>query len=1015
MEATNTLEVKQKNERAWRGEECLPPGKLDSSLKKNTGFIKKIRTSLNAPQCLSVLKDIATLSLEKYISEVSTAVSESIVKLTKPDDVHAAVTIVSALHQRFPVSFTPPLLLGIVNQVLSREGDDAVLVLRSLLRILFELLLVGIGTRFDQCEKALLNSTGLKFYSKLGTEPIFVPLIKDTMSHDIAHGYSLPIVISFCKRYVNNLRSKNDVVEDDFRVALLQIFTIYTTKVVEVFCSLHDQVATLTQRDLKASIRTGRILDDLHHELQQKTDLEQYFAPQVEYLCEVFGVAYPTFEEPTAGKETEVVVKTADTKGWWDDAREKSFYTEFVPYDELCQTYNKSKLSSKYARLTEGEKVVFFVERLDAIASEEDVDRVTAELHCMVPYNKATRNKILRFFLDIRKTDSLNYHARFLKVNAAFFPDLIVELVEALDRGFRSLMYHGSINFKNLYFFIELVKFKLVPFHVVFHKVRKMTMDIGDRGNVDILLVFYERCGKFLLFEPEYAETTKQMLDLLQAQSKSDKLTVNEKLALRNMFLIVNSFTSQKAKEIRPEVEMAPMYEFVFQVLRRLVEAHDHTYVPDLLSKINFAYSLDAQEAFLAVYTKPEELILDRLELMAEVLKRLDKKNAFLIPIVIDALTENVIRGLELNDYRQNNSRIAHMKFFAALFNRKVISFKCIIDLLFKVVCFEHPNNLPLPDSMVEVDPSDDYFRLNLVCTLLNSVQIRKVAKEKLLEKGVKTLEGFLVFLKYYICCKKQPLPMSVRFNIEVTFSGFNDVASVNLDPFTDIRSAMLALQVYNSTNTQAQGLDSKVVSEAEFDDYDSSDDSDFLEEMRNQSSDGEFDTGDEEEKGDLLDEEDRDEEEVEAEEDDNDSDSDDSDDSDDSESDSDDILLDEQIQEERQSEEEKARELQRLELAELELREAQSMDNAIKEIINESSSLTRSSNGFKVPAPSVILGTETAAPASGPMKFSFLSKSNRLRDVAMPTNNRFAERIAREQQAQKANREKILSLLSME
>lgn len=1038
METTKPPELKRNNERAWGGDVFSPPGKLDSSLKKNTGFIKKVRTSLNAAQCASVLRDIATLSLEKYISEVSAAVAESIVKLTKSDDVNAAVSIVSALHQRFPVSFTPPLLLALVNQVLSKDGEDAVLRLRSLLRILFELLLVGIGTLFDQCDKALLGVTGAKFYTKLGAEPILVPLVKDTMSHDIGNGFSLPIMVSFSKRYGVMLTAKNNAVDDPFRVALLQVFTIYTKKVVEVYHSLHDQVIKLTQRDLKASIRTGRILDDLQQELQAKTDLEQFFAPQVTYLCDVFGVGAPTFEDPVEEKEAEVVVKTADTKGWWDDAREKSFYTEFTPYEALSQTVGKSKVRAKYNRLTEGEKVVLFVERLGAISSEDDVDRITAELHGMIPYNKATRNKILRFFLDVRKTDTLNYYARFLKVNAAFFPELISELVEALDRGFRSLIYHGSINFKNLYFFIELVKFKLVPFHVVFHKVRKMTMDIGDHGNVDILLVFYERCGKFLLFEPEYADTTKKMLDLLQAQSKSDKLSVNEKLALRNMFLIVNSFTSQKAKDIRPEIEVAPMYDFVFQVLRRLVEAHDYTYVPDILSKINFASSKDAQEAFLAVYTKPEGLVLDRLELMAEILKRLDKKNAFLIVMVIDALTENVIRGLELNDYRQNISRIAHMKLFAALFNRKVLSFKCILDLLFKIVCFAYPNNLPVPDSMVDVDPADDYSRLNLVCTLLNSVQMRKVAKEQALEKGVKSLEGFLVFLKYYICCKKFPLPMSVRFNIDVTFANFSEISTVALEPFTDIRSAMVALQVYNSTNVQAQSLDNKIITDADSE-YDSSDDSDFLE-MRNESSDGDFYSADEDEKEELADEEDdegEDDNDIEVEdeddeedendedddddddddededEDDNESDSDDSD-SEESDSDSDDILLDEQIEEERQSEEEKAREQKRLELAEIERREAQSMDNAIKEIINESSSNVRSNTGFKVPAPSVVLGTETAAP-SGPMKFSFLSKSNRLRDVAMPTNNRFAERIAQEQEAQRANREKILSLLSME
>lgn len=66
-------------------------GSLDSSLKKNTAFIKRLRTSLNADNQAGLLKDISSLSLEKYIPEVVGAASEGLQKCKTVSDILAAV------------------------------------------------------------------------------------------------------------------------------------------------------------------------------------------------------------------------------------------------------------------------------------------------------------------------------------------------------------------------------------------------------------------------------------------------------------------------------------------------------------------------------------------------------------------------------------------------------------------------------------------------------------------------------------------------------------------------------------------------------------------------------------------------------------------------------------------------------------------------------------------------------------------------------------------------------------
>lgn len=77
----------------------LPPEsyftKLDSSLKKNTAFVKKLK-QFTASQLDSLLKDMQSLNLSKYISEVSQAIVEAKLKMA---DVPAVVTLSSHLHQ----------------------------------------------------------------------------------------------------------------------------------------------------------------------------------------------------------------------------------------------------------------------------------------------------------------------------------------------------------------------------------------------------------------------------------------------------------------------------------------------------------------------------------------------------------------------------------------------------------------------------------------------------------------------------------------------------------------------------------------------------------------------------------------------------------------------------------------------------------------------------------------------------------------------------------------------------
>ncbi|XP_034487770.1 regulator of nonsense transcripts 2 [Drosophila innubila] len=68
--------------------------RLDSSLKKNTAFVKKLKL-FTTTQLETLLRELSALNLSKYISEICAALAEAKLKMT---DVPAVVTLASKLH-----------------------------------------------------------------------------------------------------------------------------------------------------------------------------------------------------------------------------------------------------------------------------------------------------------------------------------------------------------------------------------------------------------------------------------------------------------------------------------------------------------------------------------------------------------------------------------------------------------------------------------------------------------------------------------------------------------------------------------------------------------------------------------------------------------------------------------------------------------------------------------------------------------------------------------------------------
>jgi len=204
---------------------------LDSSLKKNTAFIKRLRTAITAATLNTFLQEIRTLSLHKYLSEIISACYEGLCKLKSPGEVDAGVEIVSALHQRFGAAEFTEFLGWLVGKGMAtpekaslknlavdareKEEKDRLTRQRSLLRVVTELWLVGVLRTLDDVSRPDDTSRGKESLSGKpndakakfngmskggGAEPFPLEVLKDLLGHDREHS-NLPLLVTFVKAF----------------------------------------------------------------------------------------------------------------------------------------------------------------------------------------------------------------------------------------------------------------------------------------------------------------------------------------------------------------------------------------------------------------------------------------------------------------------------------------------------------------------------------------------------------------------------------------------------------------------------------------------------------------------------------------------------------------------------------------------------------------------------------------------------------------------------------------------
>lgn len=90
------------------------------------------------------------------------------------------------------------------------------------------------------------------------------------------------------------------------------------------------------------------------------------------------------------------------------------------------------------------------------------------------------------------------------------------------------------------------------------------------------------------------------------------------------------------------------------------------------------------------IFSKPGKIKYGNVHLLAILLSALYKYHADFVIGVIDHVIESISFGLEQNDFKFNQRRVAEVKYLGELYNYRMLEHPVVFDTMYKIMTFGH-------------------------------------------------------------------------------------------------------------------------------------------------------------------------------------------------------------------------------------------------------------------------------------------------------------------------------------
>ncbi|TGO32134.1 hypothetical protein BHYA_0348g00050 [Botrytis hyacinthi] len=628
---------------------------------------------------------------------------------------------------------------------------------------------------------------------------------------------------------------------------------------------IRDQkaIAKQARKDSEAYVKSGQLFEDRQANYEKALKAQERLVSNAQVLAESIGAEMPDLKDSddssALGNGGIGLVKAGDYlrgegegAGIWEDEDERRFYenlvdlkgkvpgmlledgkkkktdtdeqvgkkvdtSETIPAETTAPTAKTTDddQSTAIANKTIGAQVDALLARLPDLTNKDLIDEAAIDF-CFLN-SKASRNRLIKAVQEVPKgrSDLLPSYSRLVATLGKYMPDITKGLVDHLDQEFRSLQrrkekeFLGQARLGNIRYLAELTKFGVVPEHVIFHCL-KVSLDDFSRMNIEIICNLLENCGRYLLRNPDMSPRMTSFLETLKRKKSVQHIGQQERMLIENAVYYVDP-------PLRPTIqqkERTPIDLFIRKLVYSDMTTRNYARIIRSIRRLHWEES-EVVTILEKVLSKPGKVKYGNIYLLAIVTSALFRYHQGFVITVIDNVLEYIIVGLEQNDFKFNQRRIAEAKYLGELYNFRMVDHPVIFDTMYRILTFGH-GGPPVPGRINPFDMPDDFFRIRLVAILLESCGV-------FFSRGAagKKLDYFLSFFQYYIYTK-DPLPMDIEFIVSDVYAATRPQWKLA----SNIEEASRAFQLAMAQDQKTAGIE-KVAEPEEPDSEASSDEGD--------------------------------------------------------------------------------------------------------------------------------------------------------------------------------------------
>jgi len=401
------------------------------------------------------------------------------------------------------------------------------------------------------------------------------------------------------------------------------------------------------------------------------------------------------------------------------------------------------------------------LQRLPSCVNRDLIDQAAVEF--CYSNSKANRKKLVKALFNVPRTQLslIAHYSRMVAVLNQCMKDIGPMLVSMLEEEFQALYQKkDQINIetkiRNIRFLGELAKFKICPASVIL-SCFKLCLDDFVHHNIEVACNLCETCGRFLYRTPETHVRMKNLLEIMM------RLKNAQNLQNRLDTMVENAYYQciPPDRQVQKQKVIPPLHLYIQKLVYVDLNKNTTKYILKQLRKLPWndtAIEVHVLKTLLNVHKGK----YNNIHLVASLVAGLATYHESLGVRFVDMLLELVQKGLETADFTTQQRQIMLVKLLGELYNYCMIESQIIFETLNLFITLNHTIVDGRYDFSHQVanDSPTDYFRIRLVCTLLDTCG-------QYFDRGSskKKLDRFLLYFQRYILSKSS-IPVDIEFTI---------------------------------------------------------------------------------------------------------------------------------------------------------------------------------------------------------------------------------------------------------